>query len=214
MSRIIQLSQRYTSFLAKTGGGPWVERVEVDIFQLRYFTECMQCNFCYDSCCKHEGATVDLDVENVARLKPHTESLLKLNSIDPELWFSDEIEQDLDFPSAKCLSVLSNENDDACVFLDRSGRGCLIHRHCLEQGIDYHTLKPMYCWLFPLEVKTGLLCRSFHPKVRSNTLPCLHTGPTFYQGVREELLHVFPKELVLELDAVAASLQNQPNPNE
>lgn len=214
MQSEIPLSRRYLSNLAKSGGGPWIDRVEPQIFSQRYFTECMSCNFCHDACCKHDGATVDLDLENVARLKPHAQALFKLNAIDPSLWFSEEVEQDCDFPSGQCLSVYSNESDDTCVFLDTKGRGCLIHRHCLESGLDYHDLKPMYCWLFPLEVKSGLLCRSFHPKVRQNSLPCLDTGPTFYRGVRSELSHAFPAELIAELDAIAASMQNPVKPNE
>ena len=214
MQSEILLSRRYLSTLAQPDGGPWIERVEPQIFSQRYFTACMSCDYCHDACCKHDGATVDLDVSNVALLKQHTQALYALNGIDPELWFSEEIEIDRDFPSGKCLSVYSNESDDACVFLDRKGRGCLIHRYCLERGLDYHELKPMYCWLFPLEVQRGLLCRSFHPKVRQHTLPCLDTGPTFYQGVRDELRHVFPKELIDELDAIAASMQNLSGTNE
>ena len=210
----ITLSRRYLSTLAQPHTGPWVERVEPQIFSLRYFTECMSCTYCHDACCKHDGATVDLDVENVTSLRQHTAALYKLNGIDPDLWFSDEAESDHDFPSARSLSVYSNELDDACVFLDRKGRGCLIHRHCLESGLDYHDLKPLYCWLFPLEVKSGLLCRSFHPKVRERSLPCLDSGPSFYQGVRGELLHAFPKELIDELDAIAASMQNPVRGNE
>ena len=37
----------------------------------------------------------------------------------------------------------------------------MIHRFCLEEGLDYHTLKPMVSILFPLTFEHGVL-DAFH----------------------------------------------------
>ncbi len=43
----------------------------------------------------------------------------------------------------------------ACIFLDRTRRGCKIHAYCLANGIDYHLLKPMVSTLFPVTFEAG-----------------------------------------------------------
>ncbi len=56
-------------------------------------------------------------------------------------WFTTDIIADPEFPSG--AQIRTQAANGACVFLDRKQRGCLIHRYCLEEGLDYHSLKPM-----------------------------------------------------------------------
>jgi hypothetical protein len=84
------------------------------------------------------------------------------------------------------------------VFLNRSGRGCLLHAFALEQGIDHHELKSLVDGLFPLSFDEGVLGVAL--EAQTGELVCLNTGPTLYQGMREELRYYFGDELVTALD--------------
>jgi hypothetical protein len=67
-----------------------------------------------------------------------------------------------------------------CVF---NNRGCGIHSYCLDQGLDYHTLKPTLCWLFPLVIESGALCPQNN--VLDRSLVCVDQGLTLYAGQRQ-----------------------------
>ncbi len=91
-----------------------------------------------------------------------------------------------------------------CVFLNRESRGCLIHSFAIEQGIDYHELKPMVDCLFPISFYEDVLCPA--DEVCEDSLICLGPGPTLYEGLRGELSYYFGGEFVRALDAVAKRL--------
>ena len=86
----------------------------------------------------------------------------------------------------------------ACVFLNRKGRGCLLHAWCLERGIEPRELKSMVDFLFPLTFDDGLL----HPSEEADdgTLVCLDLGPSLYRGLRGELEYYFGGDFVKVLD--------------
>lgn len=174
-----------------------MDRVDTAIFKQRYFVGCMDCTYCFDSCCQYG---VDVDVTNVARLEEHRGPLEKLTGIPRERWFTDEWNDDKEFPGGR--QTRTRVEGGACVFRNRQGRGCLIHKYALEQGIDYHLLKPMVSTLFPLTFDYGLL----HPstEIHEKSLQCYGDGPTLYEGVREEVDWYFGPELVAELDALRA----------
>lgn len=187
----IPLSRPYSS----RRGAPIIDWVAPAIFTQRFFSRCMQCSFCHDRCCEH-GADVDLG--NVVRLMERARELEAYVGIPRDAWFTPEITEDGDFPGR--LIRRTQVRDGACVFLNRSGRGCRIHAFCVEQGLDYHEIKPSVCWMFPVTVDGGLL----HPsaELRDRSLVCLGDGPTLYRSQREELLYNFGAELVAELDAL------------
>lgn len=87
-----------------------------------------------------------------------------------------------------------------CVFISAAGRGCTIHAYCLENGIDYHTLKPMVSALFPVTFENGVLVPS--SEAIDGTLVCSGEGATLYEGARNELDYYFGTNLVSELDAL------------
>lgn len=184
------------------GGAPVIDRVDVAIFGLRYFTHCLSHPSCRDACCTHG---VDVDEDNVARILAHADGLERFTGIERARWFTENVRMDPDFPGGRHRRTRVEQG--ACVFLDRAGRGCRIHAYCLANGLDYHELKPLVSTLFPLTFDGGLL----HPsaEVRDRTLVCLGEGPSLYRGVRDELAYWFGEDLVAELDAVETTLPDR-----
>jgi hypothetical protein len=168
-------------------GAPVVDRVDTAIFVRR----------CFDSCCQYG---VDVDGTNVTRLQEHREGLEAATGVPMERWFSGEWNDDKEFPGGR--QTRTAVVDGACVFRNRKGRGCLIHKYALEKGIDYHLLKPLVSTLFPLTFDYGLL----HPstEIEDRSLQCIDDGPTLYEGVRDEVVWYFGQELADELDALKA----------
>jgi hypothetical protein len=99
--------------------------------------------------------------------------------------------------------------DGICVFANRQGRGCLIHRYALQNGLDVHEIKPMVCVIFPLFWREGALVPSV--EIADGTLVCLGRGPSLYRSVRQEVAYYFGAELVAELDQIErAALRDLP----
>jgi hypothetical protein len=180
-------------------GGPVLKSIDTNIFTLRYFMDCMGCNFCHDVCCSYG---VDVDLENVARLKAAPKALKDYIGVPEDEWFTTEVITDPEFPSGR--HVRTQVRDGRCVFLNRQARGCKVHSWCLDNNVDYHLLKPMVSILFPVTFDYGVLHAS--NEVVDGSLACYDTGPTCYQGARDELLYYFGPELVAELDALAGPL--------
>jgi hypothetical protein len=177
-------------------GGPVLHAVDPKIFTLRYFTHCMACGFCGDSCCDHG---VDIDEGNVVRLKALPPAFKARVGVDEADWFTPEALEDREFAGGRYRRTAVV--DGTCVFRDRKGRGCLIHGWALEQGIDYHILKPIVSTLFPLTFEHGVLVPS--GEAADGSLVCSGQGLTLYEGARAELLYYFGSGLVAELDGMA-----------
>jgi Fe-S-cluster containining protein len=174
-------------------GIPAISRVDTDIFTRTYFTHCMSCNFCHDSCCAH-GADVDINIAN--RLLGKTVELEAFTGISREEWFTGEFIDDQEIYGGKYTRT--KVKDGACVFLNRNGRGCLIHNFCLVNDVDFHELKPMICYLFPVTFYEGLLRPA--NEIQDNSLICLGNGPTLYQAAKSDILYYFNEALTAELD--------------
>jgi hypothetical protein len=158
---------------------------------------CMQCSYCFDSCCQYG---VDVDVNNVARLEAYAagpDGIEAYTGVPKERWFTGEWVDDKEFPGGR--QTRTRVENGACVFRNRKGRGCMIHSYALERGIDYHELKPMVSALFPLTFDYGLLHQS--NEIEDRSLQCYSDGPTLYRGVRDEVAYYFGDALVGELDA-------------
>ena len=176
---------------------PILDRVDIDIFILRYFAHCMECTFCHDSCCAYG---CDTDVGNVARILKHADGLEEYIGVPRAHWYEEEVNADPEYPSGAMQRTAVV--DGACVFRNRKGRGCLLHSYCLDKGMDVHELKPLVATLFPVTFQGGLL----HPplEIRDGSLICLNNGPTLYRSARGELEYFFGRGLVEELDALEA----------
>jgi hypothetical protein len=169
--------------------------VDTAIFVKSYFTQCMQCSFCNDWCCSHG---VDVDEPNVARIMARAAELEAYTGILRDRWLTDEVIADAEFPGG--ASRRTRVEGSACVFLNRRGRGCMLHAFALSIGIDYHDLKPMVSALFPVTFAEGVLMAS--DEVDDGSLVCLGEGPTLYRGARAELAFYFGEALVTELDGL------------
>ncbi|MBF0118637.1 MAG: hypothetical protein HQK79_07355 [Desulfobacterales bacterium] len=187
---IIKLKKEYACIY----GTPKIRDVDDSIFKITYFANCMESTFCNDKCCSF-GA--DIDFTNIKRLEKYADALEKLINIPMSDWFINKTIEDKEFPGD--LYTRIRTQDGLCIFVNKSGRGCLIHKFCIENNIDYHELKPMVGCLFPITFDEGLI----HPsnEVKDKSLLCLGGGTTnLYRGVRSDLLYYFGQDFINELD--------------
>lgn len=190
---IRSLSQPYSC----RWGAPVLDRVDTAIFVRTYFMNCMGCSYCQDSCCQYGS---DIDGENVARVEAHAAELERFTGVTRDRWFTGEWTDDREFPGGR--QTRTRVEDGACVFRNRTARGCMLHSFALDRGLDYHELKPMVASLFPVTFDGGLL----HPsnEIHDRSLQCIDDGPTLYKGVRSEIEWYFGAALVRELDGIEA----------
>ena len=173
---------------------PALRQVDTGIFTLRYFGHCMQCTYCADGCCQH-GCDVNLAERD--RILAVKNELAPFIASPPEQWFHDEVKDDPEYESGKF--VRTRVVNGGCVFLNPKGRGCGIHAYALSKGLDYHSIKPAVCWLFPITWDKGVLRPSWDV---TEDLICRSTGPFLYDMCRDELGHFFGKPLLAELDGL------------
>ena len=166
----------------------------------------MACSFCHDACCKYEVGVTIFELSTKAKVMQHVGELSMRVAAPVDEWFEDDIVMDSEVPGGQGQWARSDDDTDACVFLNPTGRGCQIHSFALEKSIDYHELKPFNCWLFPLTLVDHTLQMSGNPKLSTQTLPCLGAGESLYRGVREEVLHIFGETAVAEIDALEAEV--------
>ncbi|MBE2250863.1 MAG: hypothetical protein IAE78_15100 [Myxococcus sp.] len=177
---------------------PALHSVDSEIFTLRYYQACMQCTFCSDSCCQYGCDVNSGERDQLLAMKAELEPFLGIPSSE---WFKPEVYEDPEYPTGKF--VRSNTRKGACVFLSKSGRGCGIHAFALATGRDYHPFKPMVCWLFPICWDKGVMRPNSDVK---DDLVCAGTGPSLYDGARDELRIAFGDALIAELDALKAKV--------
>jgi Fe-S-cluster containining protein len=199
---ILTLSRTYVA----RKGAPAVDRVDTRIFHERFFSACMDCSFCFDSCCQY-GATVEAPM--VEAIRQRADELEPYVGVPCEQWFEDGFQPDADYPDGR--HTRTRVVDGSCVFLNRTGRGCLLHRFALERGLQVQSIKPMACNMFPVHCEEGVLIPPY--EVQDGTLVCRGAGPTLYRSARNDLLYYFGPELVAELDTLEAA-QAKPTPAE
>ena len=196
---IIHLSKPYISRY----GNPSLDRVSTVIFDKTYFAHCMSCHFCHDWCCWHG---TDVDVECGERIVANAAELESYVGVPQEEWFDpDDMCEDDEAPGQ--LWWRTRVRNGACVFLNRNGRGCMLHSFSISKGMDYHELKPMVCAIFPLTFEEGLLVQA--DEIDDRELVCMDQGPSLYDGVRSELLYYFGPEFIEELDTLQANLKKR-----
>ncbi|QQG36792.1 MAG: hypothetical protein HYS17_03205 [Micavibrio aeruginosavorus] len=186
---IIPLDKPYPSIL----GAPVIDRVDSAIFSRRYFAHCMACGFCGDSCCQYG---VDIDIENVGRIMDVADRLEPFAGSRRDQWFENGYEDDPYFPGGKVTRT--QVKNGACVFLNRKGRGCLLHSFALQEGINPNDLKPLVSAIFPVTFDAGCLCPS--DEILDNELICRDLGSCLYEGARADLGYYFGTEFVAVLD--------------
>ncbi len=192
-------------------GAPVLDRVDPKIFTLRYYTDCMGCEYCHDSCCQY-GA--DIETPRIVALEPHVAALEPLVGVPRAKWFRDDpddigVVAEPEYPGGEYTRTAvvplppgrSPHNTEACVFLDPVGRGCIIHRFALERNLDVHDIKPMVCLFFPLSHGDGELKPALEFEIED--LICEGAGRTLYESTRDEVIYYFGPALAEELDRLA-----------
>lgn len=189
------LSKSYTA----RDGTPTVDSVDLNIFRHTYFSACLSCTFCGHSCCNWG---VDIDVENVERIRARKDELEAYLGTRWDDWFTNEWEITPDYPGGK--ATRTRVVNGSCVFQNRENGACKLHSFALDKGIDYHVVKPLISSLFPITFGDGLLCLG--EELYEGTLACQGNGPSCYDAQREEIRYLFGDELIAELDAVRDGL--------
>jgi len=188
---IIPLAKAYPSI----HGAPVIDRIDTAIFARTYFAHCMDCGFCKDSCCQYG---VDVDIKNVARINAVADRLEPFVGSTRDQWFEAGFEDDPHFPGAKVTRT--KVVNGACVFLNRKGRGCLLHSFALQEGTPFNDIKPLVSAIFPVTFDGGCLCPS--DEVLDSELICRDQGPSLYEGARSDLLYYFGPDFIVLLDGL------------
>lgn len=158
----------------------------------------MACTFCNDGCCQYG---CDVNVGERDRILAVKDELAPFVPVPPERWFSTDVNEDPEYPTGKF--VRANAENGGCVFLNRKTRGCSIHAFAIAKGRDYHDIKPMVCWMFPVCWDQKVLRPNSDVK---DDLVCAGKGMTLYEAAREELRVVFGDDLVRQLDALSVQV--------
>lgn len=129
-------------------------KIDPVVFASKFSHGCSMTN-CNASCC-HSGVMVDLwerdkILENADLIRQHMEPE---QEHDSSRWFDSDDEQDADFPSGRAIGTQANER--GCIFLMKDGR-CVLQFVAAEQGVSKHTLKPFFCFAFPVTIESGVL---------------------------------------------------------
>lgn len=196
---VIKLKNSYPSI----HGLPIIHSVDTEIFLKTYYMHCVQCTFCNDQCCSY-GA--DIDMLNVKRIINHKEGLEKFMGIKSEKWFYPKKRKwDHEYPGNEYTRTTKRKN--YCIFHNVHGRGCVLHSYALENGIDFHELKPFFCSVFPVTFFEGVLV--IPDEIDEKTLACLGEGPNLYQGARDALKYFFGTKMIDELDEIAVNFMKE-----
>lgn len=162
---------------------------------------------CLGACCSG-GAW--LDVDQLKTLVPHVEAIkanLPAERRDPDTWFSAPA-ADEDAPAGAVIGT--NVIDDpvrpgetCCVFL-RPDRFCALQRASQQLGLAYPGLKPLFCALYPLQIRGDEIMIDHETAQSFGGVLCRRACATprpLYQIYQAELELVLGKEGYAELHA-------------
>jgi hypothetical protein len=143
---------------------------------------------------------------NVERIMRNADDIEKYTGIKRKHWFNLKNKGwDYEYPGHYFTRITSHNG--ACVFLNRNGRGCMLHSYADEKDLDYHLFKPFFCSVFPVTYLDGVLVTP--EEIDENTLVCLGEGLSLYSGARKALKYYFGSEMVEELDEIEKQLLNE-----
>ncbi len=189
---------------------PRFTKAELDVFTRRVVSDCMSHDCAtkatgvvrLDACCQY-GCDVDLFekeaiLANADKIRP-----VLAAEVQNLPWFDEsEAEEDPDVPSGTVVRTAVHTK--GCLFLSHDKRGCGIHRASLEQGWDFHGIKPSICRLFPLSYGDGtiLVSDDYHD------YSCAYQddAPTLYRVARDTIGALFGADLVSAMDAAEAKV--------
>ena len=128
--------------------------IDPELFEQKFAPHCSMTH-CNGTCCR-DG--VLLDVKEKEKILEHTSLVHKYmepNQLhNPEQWFDEDIQPDPDFPSGVCDGTATANG--GCVFLNSKGL-CSLQIASTSEGMGKYSLKPFYCFAFPLTLDGGVL---------------------------------------------------------
>jgi len=144
---------------------------------------------CSAACCL---GGVFVDVSERERILSHRETIVKYmdesQPLDISQWFEQEVHNDSDFPSGRCVGTA--EYNSKCAFLDKENR-CSLQVTSTAEGMGVWSLKPFFCVLYPVEITDKTI--RFDDLLQGET-PCCSVSGDFhvplFEVCREELIHV------------------------
>jgi Fe-S-cluster containining protein len=191
---ILQMSKSYKSI----NGLPIISKIDTGIFTNKYLINCMNSD-CNDKCCSYGVDVSGYEIKQIMNYKELLEDYLRISSDD---WFSDIIFKDNEYPSGYYRRTKTING--RCVFLNIKGKGCRLHSFAIENGIDYHKIKPMISCLFPITFDNGVLQPSH--EIYDKELYCMNAGLPLYDGVKEDIKYYFGLDMFKELDEMSNNL--------
>ena len=173
-------------------------RIHPELLQEVYAERCVL-QECLGVCCTG-GAWLDL--EQLKTIVPHVEAVkanLPEDRRDPNAWFSAPAAEEA-APEGAILGT--NVVDDprrpgetCCVFL-RPDRLCALQVTSQQLGLEYPGLKPLFCALYPLQVRAGVIVVDHETELNLGGASCQRVC-----AARQPLYQVFQAELELILGA-------------
>ena len=170
--------------------------IDEDIFRGRFASSC-HTGRCKGVCCKM-GVWVDVGerdriLEHAHLIRSHMDSGQQR---EPEKWFDAELREDPDFPSGQAAGTQTPSG--VCVFLNGAGR-CVLQ--AASQGLS-KSLKPFFCFAFPIWVDNGKL--AFDEGPSADCCKFTEAGPRdVFDACSDELRRVLGEEGLAELRSVA-----------
>lgn len=129
-------------------------RVDPLLSERRFADGCTTAS-CDATCCL---AGVQVDVTERDRILSHAalvqRSMDPSQDHDPAHWFEVDEVADTDMPSGRAVGTVVR--DGACVFLN-GARRCVLQLASSAMAADAASLKPFFCWAFPLTIFDGTL---------------------------------------------------------
>jgi hypothetical protein len=200
---MIDLSRPYPS----RNGSPTIARVDSRIFTIEYFSECMSCSFCFDSCCQYG---CDISPPDEANILKHAGALEARIGRAASEWFDNRWENAVDAPGGKTMRTRvyaerSRPELRMCVFAGRGGRGCALHAFALENDLSPFEVKPEDCHIFPLRYDDGALMPV--AEIDEMSLICQGRGESLFRSLASSLAYYFGEAFVEELKVIEANVK-------
>jgi len=158
------------------GGAPEISQVSPWLFIEMVSSSCVGCGRCCSNGC-------DVEFPALGKILNLAESI---QGFDYDLWFETPC-LDLEFPGGGF--VRASVQNGTCVF-QRDGK-CVLH--------SFSGCKPLVCRLFPITFDLGIL------KVAAD-IPCRGLEVSVYARAQQDLLSIFGRDLIQELDRFCVSV--------
>jgi len=180
-------------------------KIHPELFEEVYAERCVL-HECLGACC---GGGAWLDGEQLRIIVPHVEAIqanLPEERRDPNMWFSAPSAEE-DSPDGAVIGT--NVIDDprhpggaCCVFL-RPDRLCALQVTSQQLGLEYPGLKPLFCALYPLQLRENEIVIDHETAQNLGHAACLRACAgrrSLHRIFKEELALVLGKEGYEELD--------------